>query len=130
MSETFPKQERLIKSELIRQLFKEGSTTSIPSMRARWLFQELDTPCPVQVLFSVPKTIIPKAAGRNLLKRRMREVYRKHKFILYDSLKSTNKGMILAIIYSSSEILSTKEIQEKIILILQRLKRDNEKASE
>jgi len=98
-------------------------------MHARWLFQKGNTPYPVQVLFSVPKAIIPRASGRNLLKRRMREVYRKHKFILYDYLKSTEKGMILAITYSCSEILSTKEIQEKIILILQRLKRDNEKAS-
>jgi len=37
--------------------------------------------------------------------------------------------MILAITYSSREILSTKEIQERIIVILQRLKRENEKAS-
>ncbi len=130
MSETFSKKERLIQKKLINLLFKEGSTTTVPSMRARWLFQELNSPYPVQVLFSVPKMIMPEAAGRNLLKRRMREVYRKHKFILYDSLKSTGKEMILVITYSSSEILSTKEIQEKIILILQRLKRDNEKASE
>ena len=130
MSETFPKQERLIQRELIRQLFKEGSTTSLPSLRARWLFQELNTSYPAQVLFSVPKAIIPKASERNLLKRRMREAYRKHKFILYDSLVSTRKGMVLAFTYSCSEILSTKEIQEKIIVILQRLKRENEKASE
>jgi len=130
MSETFAKQERLIQKKLIHQLFIEGSTISAPSMRVRWLFQELNTSCPVQILFSVPKAIIPKATRRNLLKRRMREAYRKHKFILYDSLASTGKGMILTIIYSSHEILSTKEIQEKIIVILQRLKRENEKASE
>ena len=130
MSETFPKRERLQQRTLIRQLFNKGSTISFPSMRARWCFQESTTPSPAQVLFSVPKAIIPKATERNLLKRRMRESYRKHKFILYDSLNSTEKGMILVIIYANKEILSMKEIQEKIILILQRLKRDNEKASE
>ena len=129
MSHSFTKQERLTERKLIQQLFKEGSTKSVPSMRLHWLFQELNTPCPVQILFSVPKAIIPKASERNLLKRRMREVYRKHKFILYDSLESSGRNMILAITYSSREILSTKEIQEKIIVILQRLKRENEKAS-
>ncbi len=129
MSETFSKQERLTERTLIRQLFKEGSTISVPSIRVRWLFQELDTPYPVQIMFSVPKAIIPKATERNLLKRQMREGYRKHKLILYNSLKSTDKRMILAITYSSRSLLSTKEIEEKIILVLERLKRDNEKAS-
>ncbi|MBN1199480.1 MAG: ribonuclease P protein component, partial [Bacteroidales bacterium] len=64
----------------------------------------------------------------NLIRRRIKESYRKHKAILYTSLTSSGMQMALAITYTGREIQPYSVIEEKIILLLQRLKNENEKA--
>jgi len=128
MQNTFAKEERLCQDKLIEQLFREGEKISVPSLRLRWLVVSMKNPYPAQVLLSVPKNIFPKASDRNLLKRRMKESYRKNKQILYESLDQSDHQMIIAFTYSTDRILPMNEIQEKIILLLQRLKHENEKA--
>jgi ribonuclease P protein component len=89
----------------------------------------LDTTAPVQVLMSVPKYNFKKAVDRNLLRRKMKEVYRKNKSILYDYLTPKEQQMALCISYSDKEIVPFSLIQEKIILLLQRLILENEKVT-
>jgi ribonuclease P protein component len=78
---------------------------------------------PAQLLISVPKLNLRKAVQRNKIKRRIREAYRLNKGILYDDLMERQQQMALCIIYTSKEILPSSLIREKIILLLQRLRK-------
>ena len=62
-----------------------------------------------EVLFSVPKKIIPKAVNRNKVKRLIKESYRKNKNLL----KNKNK-LHLGLIYLSPEIPNFNSLEEKI----------------
>ena len=70
----------------------------------------------IEVLFSVPKKIIPKGCNRNKIKRLIKESFRKNKNII----KNKNK-LHLGFIYLSPEIPNFNSLEEKIKVILQRL---------
>lgn len=122
MRQTFTRDERLRKKILISKLFQEGNSFFVYPFRVTWLSSAAPGPSLAQILISVPKQLIRKAVHRNKIKRRMREAYRKNKFILYDFLGENQGNMILCLSYSSKEILSYDLIQEKIIVLLQRLR--------
>lgn len=84
---------------------------------------------PVRVLLSVPKHNIRKASDRNLIRRRMKEVYRKNKQILYQPLIAEGRQMLLCLTYTSREILPYEQISDKIIVLLHRLLKENEKVT-
>jgi ribonuclease P protein component len=125
LRQTFSKDERLTRKYLIGLLYKEGSSFFIHPFRVSWLIQEIPSPKPVQILIAIPKQNYKKSVERNLLKRRIREAYRKNKYILYDVLEPRHLTMILAITYAAKEIVSSAVVHEKIILLLQRLKEEN-----
>jgi len=127
MRQTFTKDERLHKKILIEKLFQEGRSFSISPFRITWLSMPMEVKVPVQVLISIPRNSHPKAVNRNLLKRRIREAFRKNKQPFYEFLEGSQKQLLLGILYSAKEILPYSLIQEKIILLLQRLKEENEK---
>ena len=58
---------------------------------------------------------------RNVLKRRINEVFRLHKGKLYAKLNERNKQINIAIIYQKQEIQTYKIIEQKINLHLSRL---------
>ena len=122
MRQTFRKDERLRKKILITKLFREGSSFFVYPFRVTWLSSDVPGAFPVQVLVSVPKMVIRKAVNRNKVKRRMREAYRKNKIILYTFLEQNQGTLILALTYTSKEILPYNLLQEKIIVLLQRLR--------
>ncbi len=119
--QTFTKEERLSKSKLIDELFSEGKKFSIAPFRIVWLNTEIESEYPAQVLINVSKKQFKRAVDRNLIKRRIREAYRKHKVDFYSVLNKNAKKCVFALLYNSVEITSYKEIEEKIILIFQRL---------
>lgn len=61
---------------------------------------------------SVPKKLYPSAVKRNLIKRRIREQVKSLGFT-----DSVSKGLSFFIIYTSKEILSSKEIKKSIVNI-------------
>jgi len=122
MRQTFSKDERLCRKILIAKLFREGSSFYIHPYRVTFLETDLPGNYPVQLLISVPKPIVRKAVQRNKIKRRIREAFRKNKGILYEGLTEKQKQMAFCITYTSKEILPAGLMQEKIILLLQRLR--------
>ncbi len=71
-------------------------------------------PTCTQVLFSVAKKRFKKAVDRNLIKRRMREVYRLNKQqLLYDVLAPADRKIIFAVSYIGSDIVSYETMEKK-----------------
>lgn len=70
-----------------------------------------------RIMISVPKKSFKRAVKRNLLKRRIRESYRKQKHTL-----SVN-GVDVLFMYSKKEILSYEEIHAAIGSIIDRINR-------
>lgn len=81
-------------------------------------------PYNAQMAVSVQKRQFKRAVQRNLLKRRIREAYRTNKNVLYEYLDQNNVRIVFMIIYTASDILEYKDIENKIIVILRRLKEE------
>jgi ribonuclease P protein component len=125
--QTFKKHERLKREKIIELLFSEGKHFWKSPFKVVWINHPLEGLSPAQILVVVPKKKIRKAVNRNLIKRRIREAYRLHKYEFYNCLNKHENNCALAIIYTADEILPYTEIEEKIILVLQRLQKDYEK---
>ena len=111
----FSKKERLCSNSDIDRLFDQNNYFIYKKIKVYWnlIISEKNN---IEVLFSVPKKIIPKAVNRNKIKRLIKESFRKNKKLL----KNKNK-LHLALIYLSPEIPDFNSLEEKIKVILQRL---------
>jgi len=127
--QTFCKQERLCNRSLINSLFARGQHFTIYPVRVYWRKALPDQPLPAQVVVQVQRRHIRLAVRRNLVKRRMREAFRKNKGILYDYLGKKDGRLQFAMVYYGHSILPYRELEAIIILILQRLTRDYEKSA-
>lgn len=77
---------------------------------------------PVKLLVSVPRKNFKKAVDRNKIKRLVKESYRKNKSAFYSFLEGRGEFCLLAFIYTAREILPGHEIENKIVITLQKLK--------
>lgn len=125
---TFKKEERLYEKKIISELFKKGNIFYLPSFKVLWMPAEFESRYPVKIMISVPSRNFKKAVDRNKLKRIFREAYRQNKYILYDNLTNSPKKIAFMLLYTEKKIISFKEAEDKIILILQRLANDNEES--
>jgi ribonuclease P protein component len=125
MNQTFTKDERLRSKVLIKKLFDEGEKWNFFPFRVNVLKHPVPSNYPVQLLISVPRSIYRKAVDRNRIKRLIRESYRKNKYLLYESLEERHIQILVCFQYTAKVILSFELIQEKIIVLLQRLKEKN-----
>jgi len=117
---TFGKDERLKSKKIIDRLFSEGESFYLDPFLVIWLTNPEDI-SPASILISISKKKIRKAVVRNLLKRRIREAYRLNKIPFRNFLLEHKVGCSIAFVYTSSQIADYKDIEKKIILILQRL---------
>lgn len=109
------------------ELFKRGSSIALMPVRLIWLKTILPvTVVPVQVVFTVSKRNFPRAIDRNKIKRMLRESYRQHKHELYKFLKKKEVSLAVGIVYTGKNMLPYKEVEEKIIVVLNRLTQSNE----
>ena len=114
---TFSKEERLHHKKIIEELFKNGSSHFSYPFLLKYLPEESKDVSLHRVLISVPKKHFRKAVERNLLKRKIREIYRTNKFLLYPAPTRLN----IAIIYTGKQSIPFKNLKNKLIKVLKRL---------
>jgi len=127
--QTINKNERLKSRTTIDQIFRSRNDIWEKPLRAAYVLTS-EQDALVKSGFVVPKKKIRLAVKRNLLKRRMKEAYRKNKIILEKLNDNKGKSFAVMFVYNSSEILPYEEIEEKIILILQALVKKHEKVGQ
>ncbi len=119
--ETFEKSERLCSTKIISGLFENGNIFYTPLFKVVWIISPVIIPSPAQIAFSVSKRGFRLAVTRNLIKRRMREAYRKNKYILYEYLASENKQIVFTAIVRGNKVPDFPAIEKSTIEMLNRL---------
>lgn len=117
----FPKIEKLKSTKDIDGLFNGGKSIHEAPIRAIYKKKAEKTKITLNVGVSVPKKLIKLAVNRNLLKRRMREAYRLNNHQLKQTLIDSETQLNVMFVYTSKQILSYIEIEDKIKVILNRL---------
>ena len=118
---TFTSEERLSSVTAIGTLFGSGLSLFCFPFK---LFYKPNNREGFRIVISVPKRQHKKAVTRNLLKRRIRESYRRNKQML-----AGMKGMDIALVYIGSGILDYAEIDKSLTNALAKLKENCSKNS-
>ncbi len=113
---------RVSGKKAVNLLFTEGEAFFIFPFRVVRLQRSSDETPFVRVLVSVPRRNFKKATERNLLKRRMRESWRKNRIQLDAKLVNMDIGLI----FTSKKTETFQLIDNKIKLVIERLNALNE----
>ena len=115
---TLPKKEKLCGKTNISMFLAKGKHGSVGDLR--YLFRTETGNEYNRIMISVPKKLFKRAVKRNLLKRRIRESYRKQKNDL-----TVQSGLDLFFIYSTKEILSYEQIHTAVGQIISKINERN-----
>lgn len=112
--------EKLKSKKVIEELFAKGSRVKSFPLQLIYLKNEHYSESLIKVGFSVPKRSVKLAVNRNKIKRMMREVYRKNKYLFSENI---NKKYIFMFIYMTNEEtkyddleLSIKKVCDKFLI--------------
>ena len=111
---TLPKKERLCGKTAISKLLAKGKHGNVPGMRYLCLYgndAEVN-----RIVVSVSKKFFKRAVKRNLLKRRIRESWRKQKHAL-----NLEGNLDILLMYSVKEVLSYEEVYSAVGQIIENL---------
>lgn len=109
---SFQKAERLCSKKIMDKLFQEGKTIFVFPIKIVYLETKLPSNFPVQAAFTVGKRNFKHAVQRNLIKRRMREVYRLNKSKVYDEIGE--KQVAVFFIFTGKTISEYRQIETAI----------------
>lgn len=112
------KKERLCGKTAISRLLDEGRHGSVGNIR--FLFIAGTGEENNRIMVSVPKKNFKRAVKRNLLKRRIRESYRKQKHNL-----TVEGGLDVLFMYSTKEILSYEDLFQSVGQIICKINERN-----
>lgn len=119
---SLPKTARLRSKIVMDEMFAHRQSFNAFPFRLLYHFHEYPTAGKIQVAFSVPKRFLKHANNRNLCKRRMREVWRRHFRNLETLPELEQKNLAIVLMLNSREIPGYKLAEDKIMLLLNRLK--------
>ena len=111
---TLPKKERLCGKTSISMLLAKGKHGNVEGLR--YLCRKETGNDVNRFMVSVPKKLFKRAVKRNLLKRRIRECYRKQKHNL-----TIENGLDVLFMYSTKEILSYEQIYAAVGQIIDKI---------
>ena len=112
--QTLSKSERLKSYKRIRILFSQGQKFKVFPLVVYFLLRDEEVEKVegmLQMGVSVGKRHFKRAVDRNLLKRRIREAYRKHKLELKENLMVSGISMDIFFVYSNARISDYSEIE-------------------
>jgi ribonuclease P protein component len=111
---TFCKEERLCSVKAINLLFEEGNVFYTGHFKVVWQLSNTPQSFPARTGFSVSKKGFKLAVSRNLIKRRMREAWRKNKSKLYDHLEKKQQHILIFFVFRSSVIPDYSSIDKSV----------------
>jgi ribonuclease P protein component len=115
IKKTFCKEERLCSKVLLQALFTSGSSFLIYPYRVSWLITTQTQNFPVQIVIGVSKKKFKLSVDRNLIKRKIKEVYRLNKQeLLYNPLITQDYKILLSINYIGKDIVSQNMFEAKL----------------
>ena len=119
---TLSKAERLKSYKRIRLLFGEGQKFKVLPLLVYYQVRELavhsDETFPIQMGVSVGARYFKKAVDRNLIKRRIREAYRKNNADLKQELIGRAIGVDVFFVYTSTELLPYSQLEATMLKAL------------
>lgn len=118
MRQTYSKEEKLKKKNLITELFASGKSTSVFPLKMIYLPYDHESPYKIQAGVSVSKRNFKKAVDRIRIKRLMRESYRKNKHLLYEN--EDTKKHIMMFIYQGKNELSYELMEKKMTQLMEK----------
>ncbi|MFW5656615.1 MAG: ribonuclease P protein component [Bacteroidota bacterium] len=120
---TLRKSERLSKKKDIEALFNQGRALFFYPYK--FIYLEIpegdDDGIPLKMMVTVARRNFRRAVLRNLLKRRIREIYRHQKHHLLENMENKNRYLHLGIIYVAPEIMSYRDMEKKFAMATQKL---------
>ncbi len=121
----FSKSEKLCSKKLIEELFTKGSSVYLYPFRLHWLPRTDSQVAYPQLLFSVSKKNFKRANKRNLVRRRLREIYRLHKHEMLANLPLEKLPLCIGVIYIAKEILPSDVLEKKFAAVWKRVEGTN-----
>jgi len=120
--ESFKKDERLCGVRAVSELFREGRTLNVGSLRVIYRIMPAGNDLkPARVLVSVPKRHFKRAVDRNLVRRRIREAWRRNREPFLVILKERDKRADIALIWTDNMIRPYDITEKTVIKVITRL---------
>ncbi|AVR44825.1 ribonuclease P protein component [Christiangramia fulva] len=122
MNESFGKPEKLKSQKLIDELFLKGKSIKAFPLKLMYLERPISGEAEIKTGVSVPKKLIKTAVKRNRIKRLMREIFRKNKYLVYKDLSRTYSFMF---IYISKEEIPYEKLEKSMQKLLEQIQKMN-----